>query len=113
MDIDIKNIEEITVITLTGNLLGESDSELIVETISDSIEKNKIYFIFDVSKLVYINSTGLSILISSLTKSRNVGGDLLLVGIPSQLESLLKITKLKAIFPNTNSIEEAMKKIKK
>lgn len=112
MDINFKNIDDIIVVTLSGNLLGESDSETLVETISEYIENKKIHFIFDVEKLVYINSTGLSILISSLTKSRNAGGDLALVNIQSQLESLLKITKLESIFPNYSSKEDALKKIK-
>lgn len=112
MDIKIKNIEDITVISLAGNLLGESDSEALIGIISDSIKDKKNRFIFNVKELVYINSTGLSILISSLTKSRNAGGDLLLVEIPKQLDSLLKITKLENIFPKFDTLEEALNNYK-
>ena len=112
MDINIEHIKDITIITLSGNLLGESDTEIITETFANSIENKDVNFIFDVKDLVYINSTGLSILISSLTKSRNAGGDLALVNIPTQLASLLKITKLESIFPNYGSREEAIEKLK-
>lgn len=113
MEITLKEIEDVSVLTLKGNLLGESNAKSINEIVLKAIEKQKTNFIFDVEEMKYINSTGLSILISTLTKARKAEGDLCLVNVPVQLKSLLKITKLENIFPQCNSIEEALKKFKK
>ncbi len=111
MEIKKEIIKDITILTLIGNLLGENDSEPIKEIVIKAIEDDRSNFILDVKGMEYINSTGLSILISTLTKARKAKGDLCLVNVPEQLESLLKITKLDKIFPYCNSIEEAINKL--
>ena len=56
----------------------------------------------------FINSTGLSVLINILTKSKNAGGDMVIVSIPEQLSNLLVITKLTDVFPQAATKEEAI-----
>lgn len=113
MDITVKTIETVTILSLKGNLLGESNAEPILDIITKAIENNKPNFIFDVEEMKYINSTGLSILISTLTKARKAEGELCLVKVPAQLKSLLKITKLESIFPQCSTIDEALNKFNK
>lgn len=112
MKVIVDNKGDVIVLTLVGNLLGESDSETISKTVTDALENNKNKFIFDVEKLGYVNSTGLSMLIGSLTKSRKAEGDLILVNIQPQLLSLLTITKLNKVFTNNDSIESALETFK-
>lgn len=98
---------EITVLMLSGNLLGEKDSTPIVESVNLSLSEASKYFIVDLEALKFINSTGLSVLISILTKSRNAGGEMVLVNLTDQLRSLLQITKLTDVFPQVATMEEA------
>jgi len=112
MNITTREEEKALVLFLEGNLLGENDGKLILEIINNSIEKNVPNFIFAVEKLKYLNSTGLSILISTLTKARKNNGEICLVDVQDQLSSLLKITKLDNVFPICTTIEDAVKKFK-
>jgi len=112
MNITTREEENVLVLILEGNLLGENDGKLILEIINNSIEKNVPNFIFAVEKLKYLNSTGLSILISTLTKARKNNGEICLVDVQDQLSSLLKITKLDNVFPICTTIEDAVKKFK-
>lgn len=112
MKITTKEEENVLVLILEGNLLGENDGKPILEIVNNSIEKNVPNFIFAVEKLKYLNSTGLSILISTLTKARKNNGEICLVEVPDQLSSLLKITKLDSVFPVCNSVEDAIVKFK-
>lgn len=105
--------DDISILSLSGNLLGEKDSTPIVESVSVSLSHNSNRFIVDLSNLKYINSTGLSVLITILTKSRNAGGEMILVNLPDQLLNLLQITKLTEVFPQAASIEEAKQKYNK
>ncbi|MCB0510845.1 MAG: STAS domain-containing protein [Chitinophagales bacterium] len=113
MDISRIIEDDISILSLSGNLLGEKDSVPIVESVSVSLSQNSNRFIVDLSNLKYINSTGLSVLITILTKSRNAGGEMVLVNLPAQLVNLLQITKLSEVFPQAASIEEAKLKYKK
>lgn len=113
MEITVQKEENVLVLFLEGNLLGENDGKPILEIINKSIGDNVPNFIFAVENLKYLNSTGLSILISTLTKARKNEGELCLVEIQPQLQNLLKITKLDSVFPTCSSVEQAIVKFKK
>lgn len=101
----------ITILSLSGNLLGEKDAKPILESVGISIENKSNKFVLDLVDMKYINSTGLSVLLTVLTKSRNAGGEMVIINIPEQLASLLKITKLSDLFPQAASKAEALASI--
>lgn len=98
----------ITILSLSGNLLGEKDAAPIMEAVSKSLDHKSNRFVLDLGDMKYINSTGLSVLLTVLTKSRNAGGEMVIINIPEQLSNLLKITKLSDVFPQASSKEEAI-----
>lgn len=97
----------ISIVNLTGNLLGEKDTKPILESVGISLENDSNRFVFNLEGLKFINSTGLSVLITTMTKSRNAGGDLVLVNLPDQLVNLLAITKLTDVFTTSETVSEA------
>ncbi len=56
----------------------------------------------------FINSTGLSFLISIFTRARTAGGDVVLYGISESTHQLLALTKLNKTFSTFNALEEAL-----
>lgn len=106
---EINRISEgsVTVLSLKGNLLGEKDSEPILKTIENSIKNGSNQFAVDLKGLQYINSTGLSVLLTILTKSRNASGNMCIFNVPEQLQKLLTMTQLDKVFPKADSLEAA------
>lgn len=92
---------------LTGNLIGEYDGIAIVESVNDKIGDGHKNFIMNMKDLQHINSTGLGVLITILTKARKIGGDVVLSQPSSFISNLLIITKLNSIFKVYNDLEEA------
>lgn len=92
---------------LTGNLIGEYDGIAIVESVNDKIGDGHKNFIMDMKDLQHINSTGLGVLITILTKARKIDGDVILSQPSSFISNLLIITKLNSIFKVYNNLEEA------
>jgi anti-sigma B factor antagonist len=109
MEINRSTENGITILELIGNLLGEKDTKLIIEAVENSIENGRVNFIVDLSQLKYINSTGLSVLITMLTKSRNAKGNICIFNVPDQLDKLLGMTQLDKLFPRVANLEEAKK----
>ena len=97
---------------LNGDLIGENDGPQILENTSQFILKGIKNVIIDLGQVRYINSSGIGVLITILTKFRNSGGEVYLVNPSEHVKKLLIITKLEAIFSIENTIEEAMGKIK-
>lgn len=109
MEFTHKVEDNILNITIKGDLLGTENEPKMLDDIQEHIERKIIYCTVDISGIGYMNSTGLSLLIRLLTRFRNQGGELVLINPSEQVQQLLVITKLNAIFSVVNSLEEANK----
>lgn len=98
------------VIRLSGDLIGEDNGVSILEVVNDSIQKKIMNCIVDISGLRYINSSGIGVLIIILTKFRNKGGEVYLMKPSENVQKLLVITKLNAIFHIIQSETEVLVK---
>jgi anti-sigma B factor antagonist len=103
----------ILIFNLSGKILSKEDSEAISNEIDENIEKENINIILHLEELDYINSTGLNFIISSFTKMRNSGGELVISSVSQKVEELLVITKLNTIFTSFKTLEEAKKSFSK
>ena len=83
----------------------------LIETMNNLLFDNKIFFVFNLENMNFINSTGLNILINLLTKVRNSGGDMSIYNVPKKIKQVLLITKLNSIFNVSQTIGEAEKNI--
>ncbi len=101
--------DNVLFIELDGDLLGANKEDEVLEVAKDKIEDKVTSCVIDISKVGYMNSTGLSFLIRLLTRFRNAGGDLVLLKPSDQARKLLVITKLNNIFSVAQTEEEAIK----
>lgn len=104
--------EGILTISLKGNLIGEDIGAMLIEAAADAIDKGVLLCAIDISDVKYINSSGIGVLITLLTKFRNNDGELVVVNPSEHVQKLLIITKLTAIFKVADSLEEAEKELK-
>ena len=112
MKFTYKQEDNILKLSLEGDLIGEDNGIDIIEVINDQIQKGLRLCLVDISELRYINSSGIGVLITILTKFRNKGGELCLVNPSESVKKLLIITKLNAIFSIESSEEGAIKMLK-
>ena len=91
-----------------GKIMGGPDATDMHDYLHDLINQNKKKVVIDLSKVEWMNSTGLGILISGLTTLRNNGGELKLACVTDKIESLLTITKLITVFENYDTVEQAV-----
>ncbi len=104
---EIKNNK--LVLSLSGDLIGEDNGASVIEVVADAIQQKVMNCIVDISGLRYINSSGIGVLITILTKFRNKGGEVYLMKPSESVQKLLVITKLNAIFQIVQSEEEVLK----
>lgn len=96
------------VITLSGNVMGGPDGQQLHETLHQLNDEGKRNVVVDLSKVKFMNSSGLGMLISGLTTMRNAGGDLRLARVADRIQSLLIVTKLVTIFKEFDTVQEAV-----
>lgn len=98
---------------LSGDLIGENRGPELMELANEQINNEVRLCAIDISEVRFINSSGIGVLITILTKFRNVEGEVVLINPSDQVKKLLIITKLNAIFTIVESNEEAFQELKK
>lgn len=101
------------VLRLSGDLIGENNGANILDKVNNAIQDQIRVCIIDISQLRYINSSGIGVLITILTKFRNKGGEVYLMKPSDTVQKLLVITKLNAIFQVIQNEDEVLKTAKK
>ena len=91
-----------------GKIMGGPDASMLHDKLHEILESGGKQVVIDLSKVDWMNSTGLGILISSYTTLRNSGGQLKLANVTEKIKSLLVITKLVSVFESHDTIEEAV-----
>jgi anti-sigma B factor antagonist len=98
---------------ISGDLIGEDSGTQLVGVVNDAMSQKALTCIIDISELRYINSSGIGVLITILTKLRNKGGEVYLMNPSEGVKKLLVITKLNAIFQVVKSEHEVISHSKK
>ncbi|MGC1240040.1 MAG: STAS domain-containing protein [Chryseosolibacter sp.] len=101
------------ILRLSGDLIGEDNGANILDKVNNAIQDQVRICIIDISQLRYINSSGIGVLITILTKFRNKGGEVYLMKPSETVQKLLVITKLNAIFQVIKNEDEVLKTAKK
>ena len=91
-----------------GKILGGPDATVLKDQLQTFIDRGKTRVVIDLADVDYMNSTGLGILISTLTTLRKANGELKLANVTEKIQSLLTITKLVTVFDDYDNVEEAV-----
>jgi anti-sigma B factor antagonist len=105
--------KNVAIIYLMGDLMERSDSVELIAKIDELINLDRHTFVLNLSELKYLNSTGLNLLISILSKARNHGGEALVTEVSAKVKELLVVTKLNTVFTITDSNKKAIEMIEK
>src|SRR5690625_4227642 len=108
MNYDVGERYNAVVVTLKGNVMGGRESSKRDGNLHGLREQGKKNVVVDLSKVKFMNSSGLGMLISGLTTMRNAGGDLRLANVAHRIQSLLVVTRLITVFKNYDSVDEAV-----
>lgn len=96
------------VISLYGELVDRDECRDMIHVIEDACDPGPARIVFDLSDLRIMNSTGLNILVHSLTQARKSGGDVVICGVSEKIRQLFIITKLNTIFQVVDTEDEAL-----
>lgn len=90
------------------SLLNPLDNQEIVAVVEEKIQAQQSRFVVDLEDMDYMNSTGLTFLISILTRSRSAGGEVAIANLSDSIKKILLITRLNSAFNIYESVEEAL-----
>lgn len=113
MEFSHEIVNDVLVLSLAGDLIGENHGPEMISIINDALNDDIIFCAIDIENVRYINSSGIGVLITILTKFRNKGGEVVLIKPSTNVEKLLVITKLNSIFTIVQTTDHAFKELVK
>ena len=81
--------DSVFILTLNGDLIGENRGPELMELANEQINNDIKLCAIDISEVRFINSSGIGVLITLLTKFRNVDGEVVLINPSEQVKKLL------------------------
>lgn len=88
--------------------MGGPDATEFHDKLKELADEGKKNIVGDLSKVKFMNSSGLGILITAMTTMRKEGGDFKICGASDRIESLLIVTKLITVFDHYKTLDEAV-----
>jgi anti-sigma B factor antagonist len=96
------------ILKLNGSLIESMHGSQMLAKVDEYILNGKNKFVLDMAQFVYMNSSGLSVIINLLTKARKADGDAAICNITKKNNDILIITKLNSVFSVFDTEEEAV-----
>lgn len=104
----ISEQDGLRLIRVGGRLMQRDEADNLIFEFGTMFDNGENTFLIDLSDLELISSSGLSLIIGMLTKTRNAGGDLAICGVSAKVRELLIMTRLDSVFKIHGSVEEAI-----
>lgn len=99
-------------VRLSGDLIGSPDTQQLLQSVDQHLGDELRHCAVNLSEVRYINSTGIGVLVSLLTKFRSRGGELVLVNPADHPRKMLALTKLNSIFSIADDDSAAAQQLK-
>ncbi len=101
-------VGDVAVITVSGKLMGGGETWDVHTKIKGLIENGSKKVVVDISKVKWMNSQGLGMLMSCYSSLKNAEGQLKIAGATEKVNSLFMITQMITIFDTYETADRAV-----
>ena len=108
MDIDIRRFGEVQVIRLRGSLTLGSPVDDLRQTLDQALSAGDANLVLNLSDVRWVDSSGVGVLVKSLTSAKQAGGSLKLVNPSKPALQTLKMCNLLPLFDVFDEESEAV-----
>ena len=99
---------EVMILNLSGKIMGGPDYEKFHAEIKTLIKEGYVDILLNMSKVTWINSTGLGILVSAFHTLKKNDGVMKICDVSARIDNILNVTQLKLVFDTFESQTDAL-----
>ena len=111
MKIKEKIENHVAILTLSGKMMGGPETQEVHEHIKGLISDGIKKVVIDLGDVKWMNSSGMGVLMASMTTLKNADGKLALARVTEKVQSLLIITQSIKVFSSYETVERAISNI--
>ncbi len=104
---------KIAVIEVKGSLVGDEDTDLFRAAVADFLEQGNKCLAINLTKVNYLNSSGIGAIIAAHASYARVGGEVRLAGPSNTVQNVLAVTRLIDVFEVFDTVDEAIESFSK
>ncbi len=104
-----RQIDDVTVLALTGQMLLDDGDLLFGRKIRDLIDRGHVKIVADLGGLAYIDSSGVGMLVGKLKSVREKGGDIRLLHVTTRGQRLFGMLKILTVFETFEDEAQAIR----
>lgn len=97
------------VLTIRGRFLGSIERNWIQQIFEDQVGTGHLHLVVDLSRVTFMDSAAIGLLIHGAQRVRDAGGEVRLAGVQRRIHGLLAMTRLLGpVFEHYPTVEEAI-----
>lgn len=108
MDIKTEHSEGITVLFVREDRLDANNSEELKAELRRLFESGTKDLVIDLKEILFIDSSGLGVLVSGYKNAAAQHGSLKLSNLQSQVKSMFELTRLHRVFDIFTTVDDAL-----
>src|ERR1700722_3206274 len=106
LNVTVRKMDGTAIVAVAGEI-DVYTSPLLQEQLVQVLREGTSSIVLDLSKVTFLDSTGLGVLITGLKRCRSADGDLVLVTAQPNVLKVLEITGLNDVFKIHDSVDDA------
>lgn len=99
---------EVMVLQVSGKIMGGPDHEKFQGEIKELIANGNVDILLNMSKVSWVNSTGLGILVSAFHTLKKNSGRLKICEVNDRIDNILNVAQLKLVFETYDNCDDAL-----
>ncbi|MFF7178331.1 anti-sigma factor antagonist [Streptomyces sp. NPDC008121] len=108
LDVEVEILDDTTAVLSVGGELDIETATLLHHHLANQFLHGRRHLVMDLSRLAFMDSSGLNVLIRAARDAREAGGDLHLVAPTPAVRRILEITGLTMTTPLHTDVAEAL-----
>jgi anti-sigma B factor antagonist len=112
VDVSIRQSQDVTVLDLSGKILGGSESDVLRAEMDRILHGEGRKILVNLTQVPWMNSAGLGILLSGYSRLRENGGTMAFYGVQERVREILETTKLVTVLEISADEESGLRKLR-
>ncbi|MFC9589341.1 STAS domain-containing protein [Streptomyces sp. NPDC056944] len=108
LDVDVEIRDARTAVLSVGGELDMETAGRLDDRLTEQLGQGRHHLVLDLSALGFMDSSGLNVLIRSLNRARQTGGNMYLAAPTSAVRRILEITGVTTTIPPHAGVAEAL-----
>jgi anti-sigma B factor antagonist len=104
---------DVTIVDMQGRVSLGEESAAVRNLVMDLLSRGQTKILLNMAGVDYVDSSGLGVLVSSVTSVRKAGGEMKLVNLSEKVDDLMEVTRLYTVFDIPDNEEAALKSFAK